>query len=138
MAAKFRDAVEWVVGQLAGDATLTGLGMTGVYFYNAPEGQNFPYLILQKQTDAKTDRLGAVAFERHWMAVKAVDNITDGGDRARQLIDRVEALLGHQSPTLDNGAAMLIDPSTGFEYQESESGNQIYTHVGSVFTLWLR
>lgn len=138
MTATFRDAVQWAITQLTGDATLTSLGVTGSYFYQAPETATRPYIILQKQTGSTQSVLGgATGYNRHWLAVKCVSNGQDGGDIGRQVVDRVNTLLSYKTATVASGKILSVMPQTDFEYSDAERGNQLYIHVGSVFVVWL-
>lgn len=136
--ADFSEIATWAVGQLTGDATLTSLDVDGVFFNNAPEGTPSPTIIFQKQTGAYTYTLGnSDAYTRHWLSIKCVDENLDGGDRARQVMKRVKAILNGQTPALDEGYTMNFKAQTDFEYGEQESGNIQYYHVGTVFVAWL-
>jgi hypothetical protein len=138
MTATFRDAVQWVIGQLTGDTVLNGLGVNGIYFYLAPENVQLPYIILQKQTDAQWGALDAKqSYSRNWIVVKCVADGTDGGDTARQVMDRVHELVDYKSASVTSGKIMSVNPQTGYELKEAESGNLLYIHVGSVFVFWL-
>lgn len=137
MAAYLRDVIAWLVTTLSADSTLTGLGVSGVFFYQAPEGQAYPYIILQKTAESHQYVLNAEAYNEHWLAVKAVDHGFDGGDLARQIQDRVKALINLQRPTLSSGYTMTIRAQSGFEMSEQEAGNNNFYHAGTVFVAWL-
>lgn len=131
--AAFRDVLQWVCSQLAGDGTLASLGVTGVFMYNAPENTPFPYLIMQKQTGNHTYALGKEAFHSHWLAIKCVDKSWDGGDTSRQVMGRVKELINLQTPP----GVLHIKASTDFEMQENEPGNLAFPHAGTVFVITL-
>ena len=137
--AHLREVIQWMVGQINGDATLTGLGLQKALTFSAPEKTAFPYVIIQKQTGAHSHVLGAQeAHNRHWLAIKCVDKGFDGGDRARQVMDRVRVLLNNMRPTLTTGGyVMIIRANTDFEYDEQESGNNNFYHVVTVFMVQL-
>lgn len=136
--AHLRDIIKWMSDTVMADSTLTsGFGVTGLFMYNAPEGQAYPYIIVQKTAASHQYVLNAEAYNEHWLAVKAVDKGFDGGDRARQIQDRVKALINLQRPTLTSGYTMTIRAQSGFELSEAEAGNNFFYHAGTVFVAWL-
>ncbi len=139
MPAHLRDVLQWMVGQINADATLTSLGLQKAWTFAAPERTAFPYVIITKQTGAHNHTLGATeAHNRHWLAVKCVDTGFDGGDRARRVMDRVRVLINNQRPTLAGGGyTMIIRANTDFEYDEQESGNNNFYHVVTVYMVQL-
>ena len=139
MAAHLRDAIQWIVGQINGDATLTSLGLQKAWTNSPPERTAFPYVIIKKQTGKHDHGLGnAELFNSHWLAIKCVDTGFDGGDRARQVMDRVRTLINHQRPTLSSGGyTIAILASNDFEYDEQENGNNNFYHVVTVYMIQL-
>lgn len=137
MAAYFRDILQWIVGQIEADSALGALGVNDAYMYNAPESAIYPYIIMKKQTGSYEYTFSKEAYNSHWLAIKCVESGYSGGDVARQAMDRVKALINQQRPTLSSGYTMRIQASTDFETQEAESGNNIYTHVGTVYIIQL-
>lgn len=139
------DAIAACITRLNGDATMNSLGWVDnkIYWYKAPENAAMPAIILQKQTDAKTHRMGGIAYKRHWVTFKVVDGGSlrdglDGGKRARDIAERVEELLDGYKPVLASGGyTMNIYADTGFEFSEAEAGNKMWYHVGSTFTFWI-
>lgn len=144
MPSKLDQAIAECIERLNGDATMNTLGWVDntVYWYHPPKGTSYPCIVLQKQTDGKTHRMGGTAFKRHWVVFKVVDggeatNGMDGGVRARGIAERIETLLTGFRPTIDNGYVMQIQTDTGFEYPEAEVGNKFWYHIGSTFTFWI-
>lgn len=84
--------------RLSGDATLSALGCTGVFNGVAPQGAALPHLTVQLVDgfDRRTYGTRATVVEE-WM-VKAWDT-GDSHKRARQLIERVDALLDEGEET---------------------------------------
>jgi len=137
MAAYLRDVIAWMVSTIADDTVLQSLGVSGTFMYNAPEGQDYPYIIIQKTAETHKFVFGDEAYNEHWLAVKALDKGFDGGDRARQVMDRVRFLFKEARPTLTSGYTMVIRAQSGFELCEAEAGNNFFYHVGTVFVPWL-
>lgn len=140
MAAHLREVLTWIVGQINGDSTLTTtLGLKKAWMFSAPEHTAFPYVIMTKQTGAHDHSLGnREAHNRHYVAIKCVDNGFDGGDRARKVMDRVKDLINHQRPTLTQGGyTIAILASNDYEYDEQENGNQNFYHVVTVYMIQL-
>lgn len=137
MTAQLRDVIKWMNDTIMGDTDITDLGVSGVFFYNAPEGQAYPYIILQKTAESHTFDFGVEVFNRHWVAVKCVDLGFDGGDRARQVMDKIRPLLGEARPSITSGTTMLVRAQSGFELSEAEAGNNFFYHVGTVYVVWL-
>lgn len=139
MAAHLREVIQWIVGQLNADTTLTSLGLQKAWSHSAPEGTAFPYVIIKKQTGSHNHVLGnAEAMNRHWLAIKCVSTGFDGGDTARQVMDRVKTLINHQTPTLSGGGyTIAILAENDYEYDEQENGNNNFYHVVTVFMVHL-
>lgn len=139
MPAHLRDVIQWAVGQINADSTLTGLGLQKAWMNSPPEGTAFPYVIIKKQTGVHEHGLGNVElFNRHWLAIKCVDTGFDGGDRARRVMDRVRELVNHQRPTLSGGGyTIAILANSDFEYDEQENGNNNFYHVVTVYMVHL-
>jgi hypothetical protein len=144
MASKLDQAVAACITRLSNDATMNTLGWVDgdIYWYHPPKGSNYPCVVLQKQTDGKTHRMGGTAFKRHWIVFKVVDggeaaNGMDGGVRARAIAERIETLLDGFRPTITGGYVLQIETDTGFDFSEAEAGNKFWYHVGSTFTFWI-
>jgi hypothetical protein len=78
--------------RLSGDATLTSLGSTGVYQGIAPQGAALPHITIQMADGFDRRVFGARATVVEEWIVKAWDSGASH-KRARQLIERVDALL---------------------------------------------
>lgn len=131
MAAKLQDAITLMVGQIQGDATLQGMGVTQAFMYSAPEKgvASFPYVIISKQAGSHQLSMCGVAFDVHYMAVKVVDYGFDGGERARNALHRVRQVIETGSAqTVASGTVNAIQPNSSFSYDEQESGNNEFYH----------
>jgi hypothetical protein len=135
MTASLQDAITWIVGQLQADATLQGLGVTETFMYSAPERgvASYPYLIMGKMAGSHTITMCRVVYDVHYMALKCVDEGFDGGETARKALKRARDVIefcGEQSIT--GGKIMDILPSSSYEYDEQESGNENFYHAVQV------
>lgn len=128
MATTLQDAISYIVSAINADSTLTSLGLHGAFMHSAPERQQFPYVIIQKQSGLHEHVICKEAFATHFLAIKCVDTGFDGGNRARTIMERVKELLDHQSPTLGSGYAMAILANNSYEYDEQETGNNNFYH----------
>lgn len=137
MAAYLRDIIQWMVTTIMNDSVIQGLSVSGVSMYESPEGEAYPFVIIQKTSETHKFVLGNEAYNEHWLAVKCVDKGFDGGDRARQVMDRIRFLFKEARPTISSGYTMLIRAQSGFEMAEAETGNNNFYHVGTVFVAWL-
>lgn len=137
MTAPLREVYAWIISTLQGDAELQSLGYTRVFSYKAPEGQDFPYFILEKQTGVHDYVMGAEAHNRHWIVVKSINYGTDGGDKGRRAQDRVRELLNNQRPALSEGYVMVIRANNDFEFVEAEAGNNMFYNIGTVYLVQL-
>jgi hypothetical protein len=140
MAAKFQDAITWIVGQLQADSTLQGLGVTETFMYSAPERgiSSLPYLIMSKMAGSHTLTMCGVGYDVHYVALKCVDEGFDGGETARNALHRARQVIefcGRQ--TLASGTIMDILPSSSYEYDEQESGNENFFHTVQVIKVIL-
>jgi len=96
-----------------------------------------PYVILQKQTDAVEGHLDSgTAYMRHWFAIQVVNRGDDGGDRARQIRDRLNEILNWKAADLPSGRLICMEPSTGNETQDSNPGGEFFVYVTTVYIVW--
>lgn len=130
MPAHLQDAIAYIITAINSDATLTSMGLNKAFMHSAPERQAFPYVIIQKQAGTHSQVMCRQAFATHFLAVKCVDTGFDGGKRARNIMDRVNALIEHQAPSLtDGGYTMAILANNSYEYDEQENGNNNFYHI---------
>lgn len=125
-----QDVITWIVGTIAADSELTNThDVSGTFMHSAPEGQSFPYVIIQKQTGTVQYVMCQQAFNSHYLAIKCVDTGFDGGERARLVMDRVSELIDLQRPIIsDGGYVMAIKANNTYEYDEQEQGNNNFYH----------
>lgn len=85
--------------RLAGDATLTGLGSTGVHQGIAPTGTTYPFVTFQLADGFDRRVFGASASEWTEWIVKAWD-VGGSHKRAKRMADRINALLDESEASL--------------------------------------
>lgn len=140
MAASLQDAITWIVGQLEADSTLQGLGVTETFMYSAPERgvASYPYIIMGKQAGSHTITMCRVAYDVHYIALKCVDEGFDGGEAARTALKRARDVIEFCGTTaITGGQIMDILPSSSYEYDEQESGNENFFHAVQVIKVIL-
>ena len=135
MPASLQDAITLICGQIEADATVISLGSTQTFMYSAPEKgvASFPYVVIGKQAGGHTLARCGTAFDIHYMAVKCVDYGFDGGERARKVLHRVRQVIENSNPqTVASGTVSAIQPNSSYEYDEQESGNNLFYHAVQV------
>lgn len=137
--ASIRDAYAHIVSTLGGDATLNslGVGSDDIFALKSPESHPTPFIILERPAGRRHHVLSKEAIQEHWVVIKCVDSGTDGGDRARQIMDRINTLLTGTSFSVTNGYYVRMAGITELEYIESETGNIQFFHVGTMFKVLL-
>ena len=117
-----------IYSRLSGDATLTALGVTGIYYGIAPAGAAAPYVTIQ-QVDGEDARVfGARAHSRLTFHVKGWD---EGPShlRAKQIAERCDALLDEYALSVGGTAVMscrrgailpdLTEVTNGIQYRQA-------------------
>lgn len=127
-----RDVNQMLYGQLAADATLLGLGMTGVFSFQAPESQALPLVIFQKQDGTHSYTLPQHNWVDHRYVVKGVSSEVE--DLAQQVDNRIFAILNRQKPPLASGRIMLMERVGDIAYAERVGGTTFY-HVGGTYKI---
>ncbi len=128
MAAKLQDAIAWLVTTINNDTAAAALGLNDAFMYSVPETQQPPYVVIGKQAGGHKINMCGVAYDTHYLAIKCVDHSLDGGARARNIVDRIRALIEFQTPTLASGRILSIIPNNSYEYDEQESGDNSFYH----------
>lgn len=122
-----------IVTKLAADATLTALGVTGVFRLRAPQGQALPYVIAGQQAGGDRYTLARRAWRDLVYQVRAVD----GGEsavRANQINDRADALLTDQPLAVAGHTTLVVRRTTAVEFEEISAG-VVYQHVGGLYRI---
>lgn len=134
MSSEVAAAETWLYGVLSGDATLTSLGVTGVYAYQAPETARFPYVLFQHQGGADVRGVGPTRIMANMLYV--VRGVTDGPLSALVSINsRIDALLQAQSGSNVNGVVLACVREQPFVMNEPAEG-RTFRHLGGVYRLW--
>ncbi len=130
----YQQAIAWIVNRINNDSALQSLGNHKAFVFSAPEKTQYPFVVINKQAGSHRQVICRKAYDSHFLAIKCVDTGFDGGKKARNVMERVCALLSHESATLGDGQQILsITESSSFEYDEQESGNTNFYHSVVVF-----
>lgn len=140
-----RNAVKRAVyGKLSGDSTLTNLLGTpasgyakSIYFEQAPQGAQFPYVIFSRSAGTPRWTFKQEAFREDVWMVKGVDRqsaTSNTADTAESIADRVEALLTDASLSISGEGLMWLRPESTVDYAEVVDG-VTFRHSGSDFRL---
>lgn len=134
MVATLRDTMDFIISTLNGDATLVALH-NGIWWYAAPEGTLFPYIIIQKVAGRTSYNLGVESVDTQYITLKAIDMGFDGGNGARAIMERVKFLLNNKTGSVASGNIMIIRDNNEFDFEEQESGNKNFYHIGIIFEI---
>jgi len=122
-------------GLLSGDGALRGLGQSGVYDTQVPEGTTpaYPYTIFQYQGEApehtQTEE-AAVAFR---YLVKHIDR-APSAVRVGNMGARVKTLLSRQLIPVAGTQGALCRRENGVRYVETAQG-VVYQHAGGIYRI---
>lgn len=134
MSSEIAAAETWLYGVLAGDATLTSLGVTAVYGYQAPETAAYPYVLFHQQAGADVRGVGPTRIMANMLYV--VRAVTDGPLSSLVAINsRMDALLQAQSGSNVNGAVLACVREQPFVMTEPAEG-RTFRHLGGIYRLW--
>lgn len=130
-----------IYGKLAGDTTLTAFlgaaapGFTkGIYYQEAPDEANYPYLIFSKQSGTPTyafDNDPALTDEV-WL-IKGVDH-TEDADKVDGIESRLKALLNDAALSISGVNLLYLRWESDVSYAETADGER-YIHAGALFRL---
>lgn len=140
MATSFQQVINWMCTTLGSDATLLSAGLTGVWMYQAPEGIGYPFIVIEKNVADSKHTFGGAAMIKHFVSVKTVDNavVSDGGERARLMQDRVRELLDCAEITgITTGYPMYIRSYQDYEMTDFESGQMSFFMAAGLYEVTL-
>lgn len=128
-------------GKLSADITLNGLLATpptgwakSIFYQVAPEGTQFPYVLINRQSGVPTDAFGdPSAVENDVWLVKAVDR-SDSADAAEAVAARVTTLLNDASLSISGATLLYLRRESDVDYSEVYEG-VTYRHCGSLYRL---
>lgn len=127
-------AETWIYGKLANDATLTSLGVRGIYAYQAPETATVPYIVFQQQAASDVPALGTIRIMTSLLYVVRV--ISTAPFSSLLAIDnRIDALLHASSGTNSNGTVIACVRQSPFVMSEPVEG-RTFRHLGGIYRLW--
>lgn len=128
-------------GKMSGDTTLNNLlgapahgYAKNIYYQQAPETANFPFVLFQKQAGTPTETLSdPSALETDVWLVKAVDRNTTA-DPAEAVQARLKGLLNDATLSISGGTLLYLRRDSDVDYPEVRDGNA-YQHAGSLWRL---
>lgn len=126
-----------IYARLSGDATLTSLGCTGVHYAVAPQQAAYPYVTIQLMDGTDTRVFGARATVQERWAIQAWDT---GGShkRAKQIAERVDALLDEYDLVVGGGTAMNCRRVGELPDIATEDNGVLYRQAGARYELEVR
>lgn len=130
-----------VYGRLSGDTTLNNLlavppaGYSkSIYHQDAPDGAQFPFVIINKQSGTPTEAMGdPSALETDVWLVKAVDRAASA-DLVESIADRIRVLLNDATLSISGATHLYLRRQSDVEYPEVDLGVR-YKHCGSLYRL---
>lgn len=126
-----------IYSRLSGDATLTSLGSTGVYYGIAPQGATVPYVTIQLADGSDTRVFGARATVQERWLVKGWDS-GPSHKRAKQLADRCDVLLDEYDLVVAGGTAMCCRRIGQLPDLSEEEDGVVYRQAGARYELEVR
>jgi hypothetical protein len=127
-------------GKLSGDVTLNallGTPATGysksIYYQLAPQGANFPCVILSKQAGTPRYALGERAYDNDVWLIKGVDKNLSG-DPVDNVASRLDALLTDGTISISGRTQLYLRRESDIDYSEVVDGT-VYRHAGSNYRL---
>jgi uncharacterized protein DUF3168 len=130
-----RDVNQALYLALKNDATLTSLGVTGVFDSQAPESQPLPVVVFQKSDGEHAYTFTSRAWQNHNYLVKGI--ASGNKDLAERIDNRCYQILNLTKPSLANGFVMDLRRETDVSYGEDKSGTT-YWHVGGQYKVMVR
>lgn len=134
MAVSVRSVYQHIDNVITNDATLTGLGVNGVFSMKAPESHPTPYILTERPAGRHFYAMGgSETHQEHWVVIKCVDRGTDGGMLCRQVMARINEILTGSTIPVTGGYSLRVEAVSELEYVDAEAGNIQFFHVGTMF-----
>lgn len=129
-------------GKMAGDVTLNGLLATppsgwgkSIYYQEAPESADYPFVIFQKQAGVPRFSFKSQTFQDDLWLVKGVDRQPDGdADPVDAIAKRIKVLLTDGSISIAGATAAYFRPDADVNYGEPSGDHRVF-HAGATFRL---
>ena len=126
--------------KLTGSTALTALTSGGtaspsVYQWLAPENQDPPYVIYNKQASTPQHTLSGVAFENLLYAVKGV-TLGHSAAAAGTIASTIDTVLADQALTITGYTHMYLRRVSDIDYPETAAGGQRYQHRGALYRVF--
>lgn len=127
-------------GKLRGDTTLMALLATPPAGYSkstfddqAPEGAQYPYVIVGQSASTPRYAMSALAMDEDVWLIKGVDR-NHTSDIADAIADRLDALLTDGSLSISGKTKLYLRRESAVRYPEVADGT-LYRHSGHYFRL---
>ena len=129
---------DWLVYVLSNDATLTGLGVTGVYAGDAPLSAEYPFIEVRfVNGNPLMNNAAAIVWLDEIFDVKCVDQ-SKSWTRSISIADRILALL-HGKTEQVQGSGVMVGCSVEDKIQYSETDElKTFIHLGYTFRVYSR
>lgn len=123
--------------RLSGDATLTGLGCTGIYYALAPQSASMPYVTVTLGDGTDSRVFGARATVQERWVIQAWDS-GNSHKRATQMMERVDALLDEYDLVVAGGTAMCCRRIGALPDLVQDDNGVLYRQAGARYELEVR
>ena len=129
---------DWLVYVLSNDATLTGLGVTGVYAGDAPLSAEYPFIEVRfVNGNPLMNNAAAIVWLDEIYDVKCVDQ-SESWAKSISIADRILALL-HGKTEQVQGSGVMVGCSVEDKIQYSETDElKTFIHLGYTFRVYSR
>lgn len=128
-----------IFNKLTGSTALTALTSGGtaspsVYQWRAPEGQDPPYIIYNKQASTPQHTLTGVAHENAIYQVKGV-TLGPSAAAAGTIASTIDTVLVDQALTIAGYTHMYLRRVSDIDYPEAGPGGQRIHHRGALYRI---
>lgn len=126
-----------IYSRLSGDATLTSLGCTGVYYDVAPRSAVAPFVTIQMAGADDRYVFGARSHTREQWYVKGWC-VGDSHLKAKQLAERCDALLDHYALPVGGGTVMACRRASELPDLAESNDGVVYRQAGGRYEIEVR
>lgn len=142
MVASINSIYQFMVGEVEADPVLTSMNHNRIWAHQAPETSPMPYFIIDREPGDFAFTLGyGRAFDEYRVSVKSVTRnsrtSSDGGALGRNALTRFREIVPLRRPVVLNGYTMVIREFSDFDFDEPETGDNVYYHTGVVLEVTL-
>lgn len=130
-----------IYGKLAGDTTLNNLLGTPaagfskpIYYQQAPQKADHPFVIFQKQAGTPRYALKERAYDNEVWLVKGVDQNPNDADPVDNIASRLDVLLTDGTLSISGQTQLYLRRESDIDFSEVTDGVR-YFHAGALFRL---